>query len=882
MEIITSHTNTDLDALSAMVAAQKLYPEAVLVFPGKLSRNVEEFMALHKDTLVVRNVKDIDPDRVRRVILVDTKSPRRLGKLADVLDRPKVDVHIYDHHPRAEGDAHGSLEVVEPVGATATLLVERIREAGLPVTPVEATILVLGIYGDTGSLLFTSTTPRDVAAVAFLLEKGANLGVVADFLGRPLTGEQKELLKMLLVSARHHQVNGVKILLATAAVDEFVVGLALLTHTISEIEHMDAVFTVVEMEDRVHVVGRSNVAQVDVREILAPMGGGGHPAAASAVIKGAAVTAVTEQLMAAIREKVRPPLTAAGIMSSPVKTVPSGASISETGHVMLRYGHTGLPVVDGDRLVGVISRRDVEKATHHGLGHAPVKGFMTHSVISVAPDLPVAEVQQLMIEHDIGRLPVVENGRLVGIVSRTDVLRTLHGQLQPRHHVVYSAGPRLSGHQRNIAELMQQNLDPEMWGIIRRAGELAAVLGFQLYGAGGVVRDIILGVKNLDVDLVVEGDGIALAGALAGEYNARVRAHHNFGTAEVIFPAGFKIDVATARVEFYEYPAALPRVESSSLRQDLYRRDFTFNAMAVALNDDRFGDLIDYFGGQEDLQYGLVRVLYNLSFIEDPTRILRAVRFEQRYHFNLESQTGRLLREAVRREVLARVSRERLWDELMHIMNEPEAGRMLARLDELQIWPYVFPGVTYWEVQPVLHGLHRAMQTLADWDFPVPGEACWLCYFIAALHWTKAPEAAELCALYHLNKRQTEKVLATVTGWRRTLELVWRAPDQGGVVELARALMELPRESYPLLLAILDEDWMRQRLRQLLTLIRDSRPQITGMYIKSLGYRPGPLFRRALDAVWQARLEGRVKSEAEEKVFVQEFLNRRRGEDNDV
>lgn len=877
MEIITSHTNTDLDALSAMVAAQKLYPEAVMVFPGKLSRNVEEFMSLHKDTLVVRNAREIELDRVRRVILVDTKNPRRLGKLAGLFDRPKIDVHIYDHHPWAEGDVHGSVEVVEMVGATATLLVERIREAGLTVTPVEATILALGIYGDTGSLLFTSTTPRDVAAVSFLLQQGANLGVVADFLGRPLTEEQKNLLKALLVSARRHQVNGVKILLATASVEEFVVGLALLTHTISEIEHMDAVFTVVEMEDRVHVVGRSNVAQVDIRDILLSFGGGGHPAAASAVIKGAAVEKVTEQLMAVIREKVRPPLTAEGIMSSPVKTVPPGATISEAGHVMLRYGHTGLPVVEGDRLVGVISRRDVEKANHHGLGHAPVKGFMTHNVISVPPELPVSEVQQLMIEHDIGRLPVVKDGRLVGIVSRTDVLRTMHGQLQPRHHVVYAAGPRLAGHRRNIAGLMQENLSPAVWRIVRRAGEIAADMGFQVYGAGGVVRDILLGMKNLDVDLVVEGNGIALAETLAAEYDARVRTHREFGTAEVIFPDGFKIDVATARVEYYEYPAALPRVESSSLRQDLYRRDFTFNAMAVSLNPDHCGELIDYFGGQEDLQYGLVRILYNLSFIEDPTRILRAVRFEQRYHFNLESQTGRLLREAVRREVLARVSSERLWDELMHIMNEPEAGRMLARLDELQIWPYVFPGVTYWEVQPVLHGLHRSMHLLEEWGFPVPGETRWLCYFIAALHWTAPEEARKLCARYHLNKRHTEKIIVTLDNWRRTLEMVWRSPDQGGIVELARALMTLPREALPLLLTILEEDWMRQRLHRLLTMIRDSRPVINGKYIKSLGYRPGPLFRRALDAVWQARLEGKIKSEAEEKEFVREFLSRQPG-----
>ncbi|MCL6635911.1 MAG: CBS domain-containing protein, partial [Peptococcaceae bacterium] len=644
MEIITTHTNTDLDALASMVAAQKLYPGAVMVFPGKLSRNVEEFMALHKDTLNVRAVRDIDPDLVETVILVDTKSPGRLAKLAELLGKPGIEVHIYDHHPRAEGDLRGSLEVVEMVGATATLLVERIREQGIPLTPLEATILAMGIYGDTGSLVFTSTTPRDVAAVAFLLEKGANLGVVADFLGRPLSEEQKSLLKTLLISARRHQVNGVKILFSTAAVPEFIVGLATLTHMISEIERLDAVFTVVEMEDRVYIVGRSNVPQANVAEILESFGGSGHAAAASATIKGGRAQEVAERLLAVVKEKVRPPLTCAGIMSSPVKTVGSQTSINEAGRIMLRYGHTGLPVVSGEKLVGVISRRDVEKAIHHGLGHAPVKGFMTTGVVWAPPELPVNEVQRLMIENDIGRVPIVKDGRLVGIVSRTDVLRTLHGTLPPRHRVIYNAAPQTLA--TNIKELVKKNVSPVLYRIMEEAGAVGREMGYGIYAAGGLVRDAFLGVENFDLDLVVEGDGIALARALGGRYGAKVRAHEQFGTAEIVFP-GFKVDVATARLEFYAYPAALPQVESSTLHQDLYRRDFTINAMAIALNRGHFGELLDYFGGQKDLQRRQIRVLHSLSFLDDPTRAIRAVRFAVRLGFEIAAETRHLVRIAV-------------------------------------------------------------------------------------------------------------------------------------------------------------------------------------------------------------------------------------------
>ncbi len=870
MEIITSHTNTDLDALAAMVAAQKLYPGAQLVFPGKLSRNVEEFMSLHKDAFTVRTLKEINSEDITRIILVDTKNPRRINKLAEVLERSDVDVHIYDHHPWTDEDARGSLEVVEMVGATATLLVERIKQDDINITPLEATIFALGIYGDTGSLVFTSTTPRDAAAVSFVLEKGANLSVVSEFLGRPLTEEQKALLKSLLVSAERHQINGVKVLIARAVVEEFVVGLAMLTHTISEIERLDAVFTVVKMEDRVHVVGRSNIPQVNVAEILGPFMGGGHKAAASATVKHAEVNEIAEKLVLTIQDKVKPPLAALDIMSSPVKTVHKGMSMTEAGQVMLRYGHSGLPVVEGDKLVGVISRRDVEKAGQHGLGHAPVKGFMTTNVIRVSSNMPVSEVQEIMIENDIGRVPVVQDGRLVGLVSRTDVLRTLHGDYHNNHKKVYDENIRPQSYYKNISEVMRRGLDPAVWGMIRQAGVMAAEMGYQLYAAGGVVRDLLVGYENLDVDLVVEGDGIALAEKLAGQLGAKIRVYPKFGTAELIFEDGFKVDVATARVEYYEYPAALPQVESSSLRQDLYRRDFTINAMAVALNEERFGDLVDYFGGREDLQYGLVRVLYNLSFIEDPTRILRAVRFEQRYHINIEPQTLKLLKEAVRQKVMARVSRERVWDELYHILIEPEAGKMLSRLNTLGVWPQVFPGVTYWEVQPVLNGLHRSINMLKQWGFPEPGEK-WLPYMIAVLHWSDPEVAEEICSRYNLSKRQTEKIITTLKSWREALAKVWRSPNQDRISRMAQNIMLMPRESYPLLLTILDEEWMRVRLRQILTAIRDNKPVVSGKFLKEMGFKPGPLYREALGALWRERLDGGISTEEEEKSFLVEF-----------
>lgn len=870
MEIITTHTNTDMDALASMVAAQKIYPGAVMVFSGPLLKNVEEFMALHKDTLNVRTVRDIKPDLVKKIILVDTKSAGRLDRLANLLDKPGVEIHIYDHHPRSEGDATGKVEVVEMVGAATTLLVEKIREMNIAITPMEATVFALGIYEDTGSLVFPSTTPRDAGAVAYLLEQGANLAVVAEFLERPLTEGQRDLLKALLMSAERYEINGIKFLIAKGTVDEFVGGLDLLTHKLVDFAHLDAVFTVVEMEDRVYIVARSSIPEVSVKDVLDGLGGGGHPAAASAIIKKAKVDEVVELLLEAIRSKVLPPATAAEIMSSPVKTITPETKIEEAGRLMLRYGHTGLPVVRGEQVVGVISRRDVEKATHHGLGHAPAKGFMTSNMITVSPATPVSIVRELMIQHDIGRLPVLKEGKLVGIVSRTDVLRTLHGEIVVKHKKVYSGSTYEQPHQ-NIRELMYRGLSPEYMEVMERAGEIASSLGYKIYAAGGIVRDLLLGMDCSDIDLVVEGDGIELARKLGKEFGGRVRVHPKFFTATVYFQNGRQVDVATARVEFYQYPAALPQIETSSLHQDLYRRDFTVNAMAVSLNKDDFGYIVDYFGGREDLEQGLLRVLHNLSFVEDPTRLLRGIRFEKRYNITLEPQTLKLAKEAVRSNMLARVSKERVWEELKYILLEPRPSSVLSRLSELQLWDSLFTGVSYKEIKDVLDDLHRSVKVLRSWDLAEPDEP-WMVYFIAVLHRTDWETARTICIRYNLNKRQVEKVAAALNGWMSAVEGLG-GPGDHSTSELARRVMAVPRECYPLILTYFSNNTARRRFRQVLNAICYDKPSINGKDLRSLGFKPGPPFKKALDALWQARLDGVVRTREEELCYAKEYLS---------
>ena len=297
MEIITSHNSLDFDGLAGMVAAEKLYPKAVKVFSGTLSRNVKNFMALYKDHLLIKQPRDIDSAEVKRMILVDTANANRLGYLKDLSLRKGMDFHIYDHHPYVAGDIQGSITHIQPVGAATTILVEMIREKNIEISTFEATIMALGIYEDTGSMLFTTTTARDMAAAAYLLEKGANLSVVANFMERPFSSEQRDLLQTLMQNTQNYSIENTTIVISHAECKDFIPGLDIITHRLLEVEDCDAVFTVASMQGKIHVVGRSKTDNIKVNQVLKPLGGRGHEKAASAMLKEVDFTDITKIIL---------------------------------------------------------------------------------------------------------------------------------------------------------------------------------------------------------------------------------------------------------------------------------------------------------------------------------------------------------------------------------------------------------------------------------------------------------------------------------------------------------------------------------------------------------------------------------------------------------
>ena len=876
MEVIISHQSADFDSLAAMVAAKKIYKDALLVFTGAVERNVRKFISIYGDLIEITPFKKIRIEEITKLIIVDTRIKRRIGPFVNVLKKRDLEIHIYDHHPSTADDIKGDLNVIEEVGATTTIILKKIKEMNIEISPIEATLFALGIYEDTGSLTFSTTTIADINSISYLFNRGIKLKVVANFINIGLSLAQKKLLNQLLLSSKEISCKGIRINMARAEAKNYTEGLALLTHRLIEIENSDVFFTIVKMADRIYIVGRSRIKSVDVDGILKELGGGGHFQAASAVVKDLSLDELEKKLVRILESKVKMGIIAKNIMSSPVKTVNTSASIEETKKILLRYGHNGIPVVEEGELKGIITMQEVNRAKQHGLGKELVSKYMSDQVVSVKLNTPLTEIQELMIGYDIGRVLVVnQEDKLVGIITRTDLIRNLYGEahIPKRSFSTYVETSRKMERKKQI-ELIEKIFPKRVRDVLNKIGEIGDRLNFPVFMVGGIVRDLFLGIKNYDLDIVVEGDGIKFARELSRDSGGRIKSHEKFGTAIVILADGFKIDVATARREFYEYPAAFPKVELSSIKKDLYRRDFTINAMAIHLNQKYFGKLIDFFGGQRDLSKGIIRVLYNLSFVEDPARIIRAIRFEQRYNFKMDSTTEDFLKKAIDDKLLSRLRKKRITEELILILKEENPLKSLKRMEELGALKYILPDVELNE--ETVNRLNRIKDNYNFWKRNIPDEKIelWMIYFCCLIRNLKKNQIQKIYKKIIFKQKSLDKIDYCYSNLDQIIRMISQKNKISPSVIYLK-LKGLPNEILFLAVAESDTNITKERISNYFKKYIKESLYISGKELKELQVKPGPIYSHILNKLLCAQLDGEVKNKRDEIRFVKNILEER-------
>mgnify|MGYP001819394430 FL=1 len=881
MSVITTHVNADFDALASMLAAQKLYPDALVVFPGSQEKNLKNFFINSMAYLFnMADINDIDFSEVGQLILVDTRQRGRIGRLTDLLDKSDIEIHIYDHHPPTGNDIKGSLEVHGKTGANVTILTEIIKEKEIRISPDEATIMCLGLYEDTGSFTFSSTTERDFLAAAFLLSKGANLNVVSDLIARELSPEQVVLLNDMIQAITRYNISGIEIIVTSITLERYMPDFAFLVQKMVKMENIDAIFAVARMDNKIYVVARSRINEVDVGAILAEIGGGGHPYAAAASIKKETLAQTEAKLIQILYEKVKARRQAKDLMSSPAISINAGVTCKKAQNFITRYNLNALLVTEKvdatEKFRGYITRQVIEKALYHKLDQVPIRDYMTTEVATVGPDADLLEIQEKIIDHKQRILPVMQGANIIGVITRTDLLNILVGQSEVKSDI--SPDPlKGSAHARtrNVVRFMKERLSADLIKRLQQIGEVADDIGCEAFVVGGFVRDLFLYRQDEDLDIVIEGEGIAFARKYAKLVGARIHTHEKFGTAVIIFPDGFKIDVASARMEYYKFPAALPVVEMSSIKLDLYRRDFTINTLAIQLNPDKFGTLIDFFAARKDIKEKIIRILHNLSFVEDPTRVFRAIRFEQRFEFTIGKLTAGLISNAVAMDFFRGLSGKRVFTELRLIMEEKNSASAIMRLNDFDLLKVIHPSIT---LDKIFIAFLKSVKEVLSWHdllFLDESYKKWIVFFLVVINQCNAKRTKEICRRFELAP-EYEKIFC-VERFEADRCGSWLERNQTvSNSVLYRKLSGFRTELILYLMAAARKQAVKKSISHFFTNLRRISISLKGRDLKKMKLTPGPVYRQVLSAVLDAKLDGKLKTKEDEIAFARHYVETHR------
>lgn len=850
MKVITTHINPDFDGFASCIGIKKLHPDFEIVVSGVPLQNLKEYLRIYEDNfpyITSEQLKKIN-EEIEELIIVDTPGLERIGDEVKQKLSKKAKITVIDHHPDIRDEVieeYTFNKIIRQTGAATTIIVKMLKERGIKLTKEEATLLGIAIYEDTGSFLFSSTTLEDFEAIHYIYSHGLSLETISEYIRFDLTIDQKTLLHNLLQNSKTYNIENHNVTIAHDETEKFIGSLSAVVSKYWYAQEPETLIVVVRMGKKIFIVGRTKSQDVDIRGLMAEFGGGGHRQAASASVSMASVEEVIYKILNTIPKYISSGLKAKDIMSFPVRTALASETIEQVNRIMEITGHSGIPVVEENKLVGIVTKKTVEKAINHGLGKRPIKSIMSSKLITARTETPVNTLKKLMIENDVGRIPILdENNILVGIVTRSDIIRATHSQTITREAEI---NPSFV----NIKDLMNKRLPRRLVNLLRLLGAYGNEVKMSVYVVGGFVRDLLLDIENYDVDIVVEGNGIEFAKYIGQQLDAIVVPYEKFYTASVIFRDGFKIDVATARTEYYEKPAELPQVDISTIKKDLYRRDFTINAMAIKLNPSEYGILYDFFNCQRDLEQGIIRILHNLSFIEDPTRMIRGVRFEMRYNFNMEEHTLEILKQNLEGGYLERVTGARIRQEIEKILEEDNPMKALRRMANLNMIKHIFPKTYY--TQTMDEKLARLFKFLSKIKERYQSVSDFYAISTILLEYYDKQTLEIMRARYGYPKKFIESMKFTeniMLPLREMIELKLNFSDIYKVLGKANPYVYLHLSSY------LTDEGQNYLLQYIDTISSTKLQTVTGKYLmEKYGLKSGPQINEILEKLFAMKLD---------------------------
>lgn len=835
-----------------MACAKRLYPEAKMVFAGNLNENVQEVYNLFKNYLNIYKSSEISLEKIKRVIIVDTDNINKIGKFKDALINKNIEVIIYDHHNESGIEVNPDYKIHKgKYGSNTTFMIKEIlkKHPDIKFEDYEIALFMMGIYEDTGNLSYKNTTAEDIKAAAYLMENGANLEMVNTFVSKSLGNRQRNIFLEYMKNGDIIEFSVDRIFVGYIESQEFVDGLDVVANKIKDIHGVDGVFIIFGDGDRNYIIGRSSSINIRVNEILAEFGGGGHFNAGSAVVKQEKVSTIFEKVKSSIEKRIKSGKCAVEIMQTPVKTVKKESEIKEAYKIMLRFGYNSLPVIDKNgKVEGIISRREMDKAIMHGFTTAPVRAYMSSRIFQAELSTPVEKVKEILIKNDIGSVPVIgKDGEIAGIITRSDVLRALYEQRR-------KVDEREVGREEKIKSIIAKNFPQEIQFILEKVRKISLKRKERAYLVGGIVRDLMLGIKNLDIDIVIEGNGTEFAKELSELMEAKkLVIHDKFHTAVIILNNGLKVDIATSRVEYYEYPTSMPTVESGSIKQDMFRRDFTINAMAIEIDYSSFGKLIDVFNGYKDLIDKKIRILHNFSFTEDPTRIIRGIRFAVRYGFAIEEDTKKFIIDAVESGFLGKMSLKRVKGEIEIALREEKAEEAVYLLFEYGIFKSINSEIELNEK------VKRNISNIKKYDEIMKKLSVekWLVYFLTSLEELYNDDMVRVFEELSFKKSFIEKYSFGKSKREEICKNIKKAEKPS---EIYRALHEISTEILIMIVVIEEDIEIEKKIRYYIDNIILIKPLLEGRDLIEAGIPKGKHYSEILKEMFFYQLDNNIDS----------------------
>lgn len=860
--VILGHAGADFDCVASMAGLSRLYAGAVPVLPGSLEPNVEEFLRLYEGRFRFVHVPApvLLREGIGTVILADTIVATRLGEYKEALSLPGIRLIAYDHHePNSASMAHIDEGHIRKCGATSSLVTAALREQLVPVNPDEATLLALGIYEDTGSLLFPETTAFDVEQAAYLLKAGASLSMVARYVTTYLVPEQQTALENALTSAQIRTVAGAQIAFAIVHAERNVGNLSVIVHRLAQIIKAEALFLIYQTPQALYVLGRSD-RLLNVAELLAPIGGAGRIHAAATILRdGTSAEAAQDRIVHAIetrssqqRQVVRE------IMTPSPATVSQDRFAEEALQTMINLGFSVLPVERDGLIVGTVAKKTLEKSSLSRLQQKPVHYFLNTRIPAVRLTATVEELIQAFGTYNTGLLLIMDQERLLGVVSRSDVLRYLNSTEHPQ---------RVMGMQ-TVRTVSRSDLD-RLGGrgtsaALARIGMIGEVSDNRAYLVGGSVRDILIGRPPNDFDIVTEKDVSGVAAAVAKAFGTSVISYGRFMTHKIRIRQR-EYDFAAARLEYYDFPGSLPTVAPASLMKDLLRRDFTVNALAMSLSGSDFGSVVDATGGLADLETRTIRMTYADSFIEDPARILRAVSAQTRLGFLLEDGTIQKAREALELGLLNVRRNRRAQDELKELLS---GGMRVACIKSLCSLGCGLMGLRLVTPRAARLQLFGSLYGAGHAGMRVPVASRWIAPLLIWLDDIASSELQEVLKDFGLSDRAA----MACRSWQRKERALRRLLEQEAYTVSATAarLQDVPLPVLSILeahLSMSSNTGPRERLTRVLSLMSQP-PLISGEDVVKLGIPEGRRVGLLLDQVRRLQLDGAITSRKEALTYL--------------